>query len=187
MSENSQSPLAIKAEPVEFPDVSPSASSAVAERQLAEIRNLLFGEQMRFLQAGIATLQRQMLERQEELSQRFSQNLEQTRRDFNARLDELAQHVEQLNQRQEHRLATDMDDVGVRLQSIQMASEQADQTLEQQLTDMVATLNENISTRTRELAEQLTQTRLELRVTKADRKTLASLLDRMASELNQDD
>lgn len=186
MIENSHSPLAVQAETVEIPDVSPSASSAVAERQLAEIRDLLFGEQMRFLQAGITTLQRQMLERLEELTQRFSQNLEQTRRDYNARLDALAQHVEQLNQRQENRLATDIDDVNVRLQSIQIASEQRDVTLEQQLQDMAATLNEHIGNRARELMEQLTQTRLELRDSKADRKTLASLLDRMATELNQD-
>lgn len=186
MIEDSLSPLAVQAEIVEIPDVSPSASSAVAERQLAEIRDLLFGEQMRFMQAGVTALQRDMLERLDELSQRISQNLEQARHEVNARLDALGQHVEQLNQRQENRLAADIDDVNVRLQSIQSASEQADQTLEQQLQDMAATLNEHISNRARELMEQLTQTRLELRDSKADRKTLASLLDRMASELNQD-
>lgn len=167
-------------------DVSDTTSASVAERQLAEIRDLLFGEQIRFLQAGISVMQRDLTERIDAVSEKLSRSIEQTRQDFNGRLDELGRHVETLNSAQQNYLATEIDDVSSQLQALQKSTEQGDQTLERQLQDMATALHQDISTRTREMMERLTQTQLELRDSKADRKTLASLLDRMASELNQD-
>jgi DNA anti-recombination protein RmuC len=158
----------------------------VADRQLAEIRDLLFGEQMRTIQNVVNDLQSDLLGRIEALTLRLAQNIEQTRRDFSVRLDELAQHVDLLNRNQESRLASDIDEVAERIQQLQQASDTGDQKLEQQLEDMATTLNQSISSRAQELQERLTQTQLELRNSKADRKTLAGLLDRMATELNQD-
>ena len=173
----------VETEQFELPE---NSSTPVAERQLTEIRDLLFGEQMRLLQAGIHSLQQDLLQRLDSLAQTMSQNFEQTRQDFNSRLEELGRHVDALNRAQENRLIADIDDVNTRMTALQKSSQESDQLLEQQLQDMATTLHEDISTRTREMMERLTQTQLELRDSKADRKTLASLLDRMASELNQD-
>lgn len=157
-----------------------------AEHQLSEIRDLLFGEQMRGIHNNVKLLQRDMQDRMEALASRMTQNLEQARKDFTARLDELGQHVEQLNRQQDSRLAAAHDELDSAIASLRQDAERSDQTLEQQLVDMSATLHELISTRVQELSQQLTQTQLELRYSKADRKILASLLDRMATELNQD-
>lgn len=157
-----------------------------AERQLGEIRDLLFGEQSRGIQNSISVLSREMQTRMDGLSNAMNQNTKQLREDFSTRLDELGRHVEQLNRHHENRFAVEHTEVDARITSLRQDVERSDQTLEQQLVDMSATLHELISTRVQEIMEQLTQTQLELRYSKADRKILASLLDKMANELNQD-
>ena len=163
-----------------------SASVPIAERQLGEIRDLLFGEQSRGIQNSISVLSRDMQTRMDALTNTMNQNIKQVREDFSTRLDELGRHVEQLNRHQENRIAVEHAEVDTRITSLRQDVERSDQTLERQLVDMSATLHELISTRVQEIMEQLTQTQLELRYSKADRKILASLLDKMANELNQD-
>jgi DNA anti-recombination protein RmuC len=164
----------------------PVATLPAPERQLAEIRDLLFGEQMRGIQSGVNALQRELLERIDTLSSRFTHHLEQSRRDINNRLDELNRRVDELNRLQENRLAASHSELGGRITSLRQDADRSDQTLQQQLQDMAVTLQESISNRSQELLERLNQTQVELRDSKADRKILANLLDRMATELNQD-
>ena len=164
----------------------PVATLPAPERQLAEIRDLLFGEQMRGIQSGVNALQREVLDRIDALSSRFTLHLEQSRRDFSNRLDELDRRLEEVNRQQENRLISTQAELGARIANLRQDGERSDQTLQQQLMDMAATLQESISQRSQELLERLNQTQVELRDSKADRKILAHLLDRMATELNQD-
>ncbi|HVL01552.1 MAG TPA: hypothetical protein VM553_17160 [Dongiaceae bacterium] len=168
----------------------PVATLPAPERQLAEIRDLLFGEQMRGIQSGVNALQRELLDRIDTLAGRFTLHLEQSRRDFNNRLDELNRRVEELNRQQENRLTASQSELSGRIASLRQDADRSDQSLQQvlqqQLSDMAGTLQESISNRSQELLERLNQTQVELRDSKADRKILANLLDRMATELNQD-
>ena len=100
--------------------------------------------------------------------------------------DELDRRMEELNRQQENRLISAQAELGARIANLRQDGERSDQTLQQQLMDMAATLQESISHRSQELLERLNQTQVELRDSKADRKILANLLDRMATELNQD-
>ncbi len=172
------------------PDKEPSAAESDAKPdstlQLKEIRELLFGAQVREVNADIHTLQQDTNTRIKQLTQQMQHSLAELTATFNSRLDDLAKHLESLNSQRmarEDDLAADIDHLRHQLEEAKAASDQADNQLHDRLTNEAERLANELNQRHHEAMERLNQTSTELSSNKADRKTLANLLAGMANNL----
>lgn len=132
-----------------------------SSQQLFEIRDLLFGDQLRMVNQRVDQMEATFQAKLQEMSNQFSNALAETRQEFSERLDDQKQQLQ--NTKQE---LQDSDDI-LRSQLLQQLDQLA-QLVEQNHNDLMARINA--------ASEELTHN-------KADRKTLATLLATMADNL----
>lgn len=148
-SENSEQPVAT---------LDPIQQSS---QQLFEIRDLLFGDQLRLVNQRVDQMEAAFQAKLQEMNNQFSAALAETRQDFTDRLDDQKQQLQNVKQELQ-----DSDDI-LRSQLLQQLDQLAQQ-MERNHNDVMAKINS--------ASDELTHN-------KADRKTLASLLSTMADSL----
>ena len=160
------------------------------EKQLAAIRDLLHGEEVRRINAEILRLAEDMQSRLDALRETAESSLQQLSTEFSARLDELRKHVDMLNKQRIDReggLSGDIANLEKSLAESQRESNEADNELHKELRSEAARLMREMTERHREAMAELKKTAQDLSANKADRKTLATLLATVATNLNADE
>ncbi len=158
--------------------------------QLAAIRDLLHGEELRTINSDIVKLTDDMNNRLQHMSDHFEQALSKLSTDFSSKLEDLGKHLESLNKQHHHReddLSSDIDDLRHRLEQAQQESNQADSELHDELQSEADRLMRELNQRHDKAMAELEKTSQDLSSNKADRKTLANLLASMANNLTADE
>ncbi|MGC1507478.1 hypothetical protein FT643_20280 [Ketobacter sp. MCCC 1A13808] len=139
----------------------PKPAAADASRQLHEIRDLLFGEQLRATHQRAEELEYRLQQQLQDMASAFSSALKQLQDDTQQRLAEMSQRLEALDEKH---------------------TQQA-----KNLAQDITTLSGQVADNHQELADQLAATSNDLKNNKTDRKMLANLLSSMANNLSVDE
>ncbi len=162
--------------------------SSKADEQLAAIRNLLFGEQLSRLEQTIQQQNEMLNKRLDSLetlisnkSEEFDKKLVATNHDFAEHLE--SNHLEHISQESilDKKLATLDKNLGEFQSSTEKDFNQAQDTL----THTAKKINISLNREVKRLTEKIESTSKELSAKKADRNTIANLLESMASNLSQ--
>jgi|GEM_PF-5830029 len=170
-------------EPAEQDPLSP-------ENQLTAIRTLLFGEQVKGINADIHRLTGEVNNRFRDLSHKLDQDLNRLATEFGAKLDDLAKHIEKLNKQRVNReqdLSAAIDDLRQKLEEAAQTSNQADDELHRELKSEADRLTRELTQHHNQAMAELKKTTQDLSSHMADRKTLATMLASMAEDLKSDE
>jgi DNA repair exonuclease SbcCD ATPase subunit len=160
--------------------------TANPDLQLREIRELLFGAQVRQVNSDLSTRYKQVTEQISALTRQMEASFARLTSEFNSKLDNLSNHLEDLNRQRITRdddLSADIDDLRHKLNEARAASEQTDGEIRNELHNEADRLNRELDQRHHEAMHRINQTSEELSNNKTDRKTLAALLGNLANNL----
>lgn len=162
--------------------------SAESLDQLTSIRELLFGEQVDELKVIIESHNQSLGQRIHELECSVKKSNKQFEKTIQKNFDELKGIIE--NNRLEHISQESILDetiisVNNTLQKYQQQTESDIAGVQSELNDSSKSLYNTLENEIKMLSQKIEQSAKELRENKADRKTLASLLESMAVNLNQ--
>jgi DNA anti-recombination protein RmuC len=138
-----------------------TAQAADPNRQLHEIRDLLFGEQLRSVHQRTEELEYRLQKQLQDMTTAFGSALEQLQDDTRRQLTELSQRVDSLDEKHTQ-------------QTTNLAQD-------------IAALSGQVTEKYQALADKLAATSNDLKNNKTDRKMLASLLSGMANNLSVDE
>ncbi len=163
-------------------------SSSDSSEKLASIKTLLFGEEVAQLEQALEK-QRQYMDAQvthlEELVKSTGQQLESQIKSSVDKIQKTLDSIHSEHTRQETLLDKKLLDVGKQLSEFQSLTQSglkdAHQELDHISKEIYASLNKEVN----QLSLKIDNTSKELGSNKADRKTLAMLLESMATNLNQ--
>jgi len=158
------------------------------QEQLTAIRALLFGEQVATLEQ---TIQQQNISLNERMNQlealinknhkEINQSIKEAKQTFADNLEEnRLEHVSQ-----ETILEESVNDLDKRFEAFQQATEQDFTETLNNLSNTAKEINQSLAREVKQLTKKIEDASTELGTNKTDRKTLASLLESMASNLNQ--
>lgn len=156
-------------------------------KQLQEIRDLLFGEQLSTVQNSIETLNSSIQQQLNALQKQLETRLQQLKSDIDAQLGELGSVTEQRDSDQSSRTAAvqdDLDTVRATLKAGLKEQEESRKGLGRDLSREITQLGKEIERRHRDAMKKLDTVSKDLKANKADRKTLATLLASMANNLD---
>jgi ABC-type transporter Mla subunit MlaD len=181
-------------EPEEYSPTDQSESADLVavtpEDQLIAIRDLLHGEEVRRINASIQRLSEDFQARLDALREAAESSLHRLGTELSARSDDLRNHVDMLNKQRIDReagLSGDIANVEKSLAESQREASQADNELHNELKSEAERLMREMTERHREAMAELKKTAQDLSANKADRKTLATLLATVATNLGADE
>jgi hypothetical protein len=167
----------------------PSPNSGVAsQEQLTAIRDLLFGQQVAQLESTIEQQNAQLNERLDGLEKLIHNN----QKTINSALETASQtiesnlesaHLEHVSQ--EGILEDKLEKLDNLLADFQLATEQNFSDAHKSLSQSVDEINQSLMTEVKNLTKKIELASKELGNNKADRKTLATLLESMATNLTE--
>jgi uncharacterized protein YdhG (YjbR/CyaY superfamily) len=158
------------------------------KEQLFEIRDLLFGEQVSSIQQTIAQQNQATNNRLDELEKLIQKNHADTSKQISLLSQKLADDLE--SNRLEHVsqegiLEEKLESLNGQLDNYQQQTEKEFKSTQQQISQSNAELNQSLKVEVDKLEKQIIKVSSELGTNKADRKTLASLLESMATNLTE--
>ncbi|WP_444995209.1 hypothetical protein [Aliikangiella sp. IMCC44359] len=176
-----------KKEPIKPKSVKKTKSTEALDK-LTNIRELLFGEQVDELKSVIESHNQSLSQRIHELECSVKKSNKQFEKNIQKNFDELKDIIE--NNRLEHISQESILDetivsVNKTLQKFQQQTESDIAEVQSDLNDSSKSLYSTLEKEIKILSQKIDQSAQELRENKADRKTLASLLESMAVNLNQ--
>ena len=174
----------------DMPAASPSDSES--EEQISKVREILFGSKSRQLESSLSRLEQKMRAEQETIRQEFHERfdslesyikgevkavLEQLEREEGNRVESVERLDKSLREAGEE-WSENSDKLNKRL-------DDSERDLRDQILQARQRLTDDLSSRTQELTDRLHDEARELRKGKADRTTMAALLNDMATRLTE--
>lgn len=159
-----------------------------SEEQLLAIRDLLFGEQVATIQASIESLNAETNKRFTQLesqlaktSEKFNQSLKNTTSDIKELIEN--HHLEHVSQ--ESIIEENLGALSSAFDQFQSQTENDFSDAQKELNGASKALYKSLEKEVKALNKKIEKASEELSTNKADRKTLASMLENMASNLTQ--
>jgi|GEM_PF-1451402 len=156
--------------------------------QLTAIRDLLFGEQIARLEKTIEEQRQFFSDQLAHLESQFKQSNERIENQIQSAIVELNQSIDNIHNEhisQEGILEDKLSYIGKSLDEFQSQTEHEFGTTHTELDNAAKEIYNSIEKEVKTLSKKIDKTSKELSSNKADRKTLANLLESMASNLNQ--
>lgn len=157
-----------------------------ASQQLLEIRDLLFGEQLRAVHQRADDMEARLQSKLQEMNDNFSNALRELRQDFDDQLSSHKQHAALLHQQhteQEANLDHKINALADKLQQTHQELAATDASLQAQFQQELEQLSALVQKNYNDVMAKISAASEELSTNKADRKTLAAMLASMADNL----
>ncbi len=158
------------------------------KQQLSEIRNLLFGEQVSSLQATIKKLNDDTNARLNDLEKLINKNNTESNKQLEKLSQQIAEDLE--TNRLEHVsqegiLEEKLEGLSGQLDNYQQEAEKEFKQTHDLIAKNTSDMNKSLKAEVEKLPKQIEKVSSELGTNKADRKTLATLLESMATNLTE--
>lgn len=157
---------------------------------LMEIRNILFGENIKKIEAQIEALRLSMQEQissvKDEFAQALATQLTEMSNKTKASFDELERHVEKQfadNAKHITQVASDISEIEQQKEQFEQIYEQENQSFAAELSALDETLSARMEQHFKQLSEQLAQQTQELNASKLDSAKLSDLLIQAGKQL----
>jgi len=157
--------------------------------ELAQLKEILFGQSNRAFRADLENLEARVNESFSKLNQKIENQFSDTRKLIEDQIHDLStrlEHANTSNANVQSHLQSTTDKLQSELEIAETTAKNDNDALEAHVVKELESLESLLSSRHRELLERLQQVTSELSDTKTDRKTLANLLSTMASNLTTD-
>lgn len=161
-----------------------------ASQQLLEIRDLLFGEQLRTVHQRADEMEAKLQSKLQEMNVHFSNALKDLRQDFNEQLSSHKQQssiLHRQHEEQEENLGQRITTLSEKLQHTHQELMTSDAELQTQLQQELDQLSQVVQKNYADVMAKINAASEELTTNKADRKTLAAMLASMANNLTNEE
>ncbi len=179
------------AEPTEsVPEQAAVEPAQQASQQLLEIRDLLFGEQLRAVHQHADEMEAKLQNKLQEMNSNFSNALRELRQEFNEQLSSFKAESAILHRKHDEReaeLGQKISALGDKLQQTHQDLIDSDASLQAQLQQELEQLSQVVQKNYNDVMAKLSAASEELTNNKADRKTLAAMLASMADNLTNEE
>ena len=172
------------AQPVNNAESMPQAAD-----ELSQLKEILFGQTNRDLRSDLSALETRVNDNFSKLNQQLDQKFTEIRKLIDAQISELSTQLVSANNNHnnvQEQLQSTTDKLQSELEIAETSAKNDNNALEAHVVKELESLDSLFSKRHQELIEKLQQVTSELSENKTDRKTLASLLSTMATNLTTD-
>lgn len=170
-------------------DVNETQSAPQPADELAQLREILFGQTNRAFRADLSALESRVNDSFTKLNTHLDSQFNDIRKLIDQQITELSNQLASANNNNsnvQEQLQHTTDKLQSELEIAETAAKNDNDTLEAHVVKELESLDNLFSKRHQELLEKLQQVTSELSESKTDRKTLANLLSTMATNLATD-
>ena len=157
--------------------------------ELSQLREIIFGQTNREIRADLANLEAKVSDNFSKLNNQLDKQFNDMKKLIDSQIAELSSRLDSANDGHanvQSQLQSTTDKLKSELEIAETAAKNDNDALEAHVVKELDALDTLFSQRHKELLERLQQVTSELSETKTDRKTLANLLSKMATNLTSD-